>query len=197
MASHFGSTLSNLRRERGLSQQELADQLHVTRSAVANWEAGNRMPSASMMLEIAQSLDVDVAMLLAAADEPRDAPNVVLVDDSPIALEGMLPVLRDALPNANVVGLTRPAEALDYFEANPVAIAFLDIELGKVSGLDLSRELLQIQPNANVVYLTAYREYALDAWRTDACGYLLKPLKAEEIRGLIPKLRHSVRGLLQ
>ena len=44
MANHFGNTLSRLRAERGLSQQELADQLHVTRSAVANWESGHRMP---------------------------------------------------------------------------------------------------------------------------------------------------------
>ena len=196
MANHFGNTMSRIRAERGLSQQELADQLHVTRSAVANWEAGHRMPAASMILQIAQLLDVDVAALLAAADEPREAPNVVLVDDSPIALEGMLPVLHEALPGASVVGLSRPAEALDYFETNPVAIAFLDIELGKVSGLDLCQELLQIQPSANVVYLTAYREYALDAWGTDACGYLLKPLEAKEIRKLIPKLRHPVRGLM-
>lgn len=185
-----------MRAERGLSQQELADQLHVTRSAVANWEAGHRMPSASMMLCIAQLLDVDVATLLVAADESREAPNVLLLDDSPIALEGMLPVLHNALPNANVVGLSRPAEALDYFEASPVEIAFLDIELGKVSGLDLCQELLRIQPNANVVYLTAYRDYALDAWGTDACGYLLKPLEAGEVRELIPKLRHPVKGLL-
>ena len=153
------------------------------------------MPAASMILQIAQLLDVDVAALLAAADEPREAPNVVLVDDSPIALKGMLPVLHESLPGANVIGLSRPAEALDYFKANPVAIAFLDIELGKVSGLDLCQELLQIQPSANVVYLTAYREYALDAWGTDACGYLLKPLDAREVRQLIPKLRHPVRGL--
>jgi len=196
MANHFGNTLSRLRAERGLSQQELADQLHVTRSAVANWESGHRMPDAGMVFQIAQLLDTDVAMLLAIADDPPGTPNVVLVDDSPIALEGMLPVLRDELPGANVVGLSRPAEALDYFETYPVALAFLDIELGKVSGLDLCGELLKIQPNANVVYLTAYREYALDAWGTDACGYLLKPLEAKEIRKLIPKLRHPVRGLM-
>jgi len=196
MANHFGNTLSRLRAERGLSQQELADQLYVTRSAVANWESGHRMPDAGMVFQIAQLLDTDVATLLAIADEPPGTPNVVLVDDSPIALEGMLPVLRDELPGANVVGLSRTAEALDYFETYPVALAFLDIELGKVSGLDLCGELLKIQPNANVVYLTAYREYALDAWGTDACGYLLKPLEAKEIRKLIPKLRHPVRGLM-
>ncbi|MBR3234653.1 MAG: response regulator [Atopobiaceae bacterium] len=196
MANHFGETLSRLRTKRGLSQQELADRLHVTRSAVANWEAGHRMPAASTIMQIAQLLDVEVALLLATAIEPHKTPNVVLVDDNPIALEGMLPVLQEALPGANVIGLSGPAEALDYFVAHPVALAFLDIELGKVSGLNLCQELLRIQPNANVVFLTAYREYSLDAWGTDACGYLLKPLAADEVRKQIPKLRHPVSGLL-
>jgi hypothetical protein len=60
-----------------------------------------------MVLKIARLLDVEVAMLLVAADKPHETPNVVLVDDSPIALEGMLPVLQEALPAANIVGLTR------------------------------------------------------------------------------------------
>jgi transcriptional regulator with XRE-family HTH domain len=190
MDNHFGETLSRLRKDRGLSQQELADRLHVTRSAVANWETGNRTPAASTFQHIAHVLDTDIATLIAAADETDAVPNIVLVDDSPIALEGMLSVLRDELPGANVVGLSRPAEALDYFETYPVALAFLDIEIGKVSGLDLCRELPCIQPNANVVYLTAYREYALDAWGTEACGFMLKPITAGGVREQLKKLRY-------
>ena len=84
-----------------------------------------------------------------------------------------------------------------YFKSTPVAIAFVDIELGKVSGLDLCQELLRVQPASNVVFLTAYREYALDAWNTDACGYLLKPLEADRVRKMIPRLRHHVRNLMR
>ena len=196
MANYFGETLCSLRAEKGLSQQQLANRLHVTRSAVANWETGHRLPNAAMVSHIARALDADAAALLAAADENHDVPNVLLVDDSPIALEGGLPVLREALPNANVVGLASPAEAVRYFKNNPVALALLDIKLGKTNGLDLCQELLQIRPNANVVYITAYPEYSLDAWNTDACGFILKPLEAEEVRRLIPRLRHPVRGLL-
>lgn len=180
----------------GLSQQQLANRLHVTRSAVANWETGHRLPNAAMISQIARTLNADAAFLVAAADESHDVPNVLLVDDSPIALEGGLPVLREALPSANVVGLASPAEAVRYFKGNSVALAFLDIKLGRTNGLDLCQELLQIKPNANIVYITAYPEYSLDAWSTDACGFMLKPLEAEEVRKLIPKLRHPVRGLM-
>ena len=197
MDNHFGETLSRLRKDRGLSQQELADRLHVTRSAVANWETGNRTPAASTFQHIAHILDTDIATLFSAADETDVVPNVVLVDDSHIALEGMLPVLKEALPGAHVIGLSRPGEALDYFKSTPVAIAFVDIELGKVSGLDLCQELLRVQPASNVVFLTAYREYALDAWDTDACGYLLKPLEANRVRKMIPRLRHPIRNLMR
>ena len=196
MANHFGETLYRLRIEKGLSQQQMANRLHVTRSAVANWETGHRRPNVAMISQIARVLNADAAFLLAAADESRDVPNVLLVDDSPIALEGGLSVLQEALPNANVVGLASPAEAVRYFKNNPVALALLDIKLGKTNGLDLCQELLQIRPNANIAYITACPEYSLDAWNTDACGFILKPLEVEAVLKLIPKLRHPVRGLL-
>ena len=196
MANHFGETLRRLRAEKRLSQQQVANRLHVTRSAVANWEIGHRLPNAAMISQIARVLNADAALLLAAADESHDAPNVLLVDDSPIALEGGLPVLREALPGANVVGLASPAEAVRYFKSNPVALALLDIKIGRTNGLDLCQELLHIRPNANIAYITAYPEYSLDAWNTDACGFILKPLEVEAVRKLIPKLRRPVRGLL-
>ena len=196
MANHFGETLRRLRAEKCLSQQQVANRLHVTRSAVANWEIGHRLPNAAMISQIARVLNADAALLFAAADESHDAPNVLLVDDSPIALEGGLPVLREALPGANVVGLASPAEAVRYFKSNPVALALLDIKIGRTNGLDLCQELLHIRPNANIAYITAYPEYSLDAWNTDACGFILKPLEVEAVRKLIPKLRRPVRGLL-
>lgn len=196
MANHFGETLCRLRVEKGLSQQQMANRLHVTRSAVANWETGHRLPNAAMITQIVRVLNADAALLLAAADESHDVPNVLLVDDSPIALEGGLPVVREALPGANVVGLASPAEAVRYFKGNQVVLALLDIKLGRANGLDLCQELLQIRPNANVAFITAYPEYSLDAWGTDACGFILKPLEVEAVRKLIPKLRYPARGLL-
>ena len=108
MKKPIGETLRCLRMEKSLSQQQLADRLHVERSSVANWEAGRRMPDAAMISQLASALGMDSASLLAAAEEPDEAPNIMLVDDEPIILSGGLPVLREALPYANVVGFTRP-----------------------------------------------------------------------------------------
>ena len=196
MAKSFGETVRRLRIESGLSQQQLADRLHVGRPSVANWEVGRRMPDVATIALIAETLGMDTAALLAAAEESDEAPNVLLVDDSPIVLKGGLPILRQALPGANVVGFTKRQEAVEYFKQNPVALAFLDIELGRSSGLDLCRELLRIRPRTNVIYLTNFIEYAFDAWDTGACGFLLKPLEVEAVCKQMLRLRYPVRGVM-
>ena len=196
MAMSFGETLRRLRIEKGLSQQQLADKLYVERPSLTNWENGRRMPDAAMISRIAEALGVDAVALLAAEEECVEAPNVLLLDDEAVILAGGLPVLREALPCANIVGFTKPLQAIDYFHKNPVALAFLDIELGRSSGLDLCRELLRIRPRTNVIFLTAYREYALDAWDTGAIGFLIKPLEADEVRKQLSRLRYPVKGLL-
>lgn len=196
MTTSFGETLRRLRTEKGLSQQQLAVRLHMERPSVANWEAGRRMPDAATVHQIAEALSVDSSALLSAADDSGEAPNVLLVDDEPLIVTGGIPVLQEAMPNANVVGFTKPSQALAFFSENPVALAFLDIELGRTSGLELCREMLRLRPRTNVIYLTAFREYAFDAWDTGACGYLLKPLETETVRAQLSRLRYPVKGLL-
>ena len=94
------------------------------------------------------------------------------------------------MPHAMIAGFTRPSEAVEYAKENRVALAFLDIELGKTSGLDLCRTLLEINPCTNVVYLTAYIGYAFDAWSTEACGFMRKPLTPESVKEQLKKLRY-------
>lgn len=66
----------------------------------------------------------------------------------------------------------------------------MDIELRNASGLDLCHTLLEINPRTNVVYLTAYSEYAFDAWSTGASGFMLKPITPEEVRKQLKNLRY-------
>ena len=186
----FAETLKKLRADNGLSQRELAERMYVTRSAVARWESGSRLPDAAMMLRLAQCLGTDVNTLLTAALESEDAPNVIMVDDRRIFLAGALPILEEVLPNAIITGFTKPSEALEFARANRIALAFLDIEMGKTNGLDLCRELLELNPRTNVVYLTAYSEYAFDAWSTGASGFTLKPITADGVREQLKNLRY-------
>jgi len=190
MSRLFSDTIKKLRNGRGLSQQALASQLFVTRSTVARWENGTRLPDAVMISRLAEALGVDAAILLSAAAERDILPNVILVDDRKLILMSGLPVLEKVIPNATVTGFTDADEAIEFAKANRVALAFLDIELRNTSGLDLCRSLLEINPHTNVVYLTAYPDYSLDAWNTGACGFMLKPITAEGIREQLEKLRY-------
>ena len=196
MNDYFGETLRRLRMEKGFTQQQLADRLHIDRTSVTKWETGQRLPEVAAVSQIAEALGVDAAALLATAEESVEAPNVLLVDDNPIILEGGIPTLREAIPNASVIGFTDPGEALYYFKKYLAALVFLDIEMGITNGLDMCRELLRISPRTNVIYLTSFAEYAVDAWKTGASGFLLKPLDVDEVRQELHRLRYPVRGLL-
>ena len=186
----FSETLKKLRTEKGLSQQALADRLFVTRPTVARWESGTRLPDAMMIARIAEVLSVDINHLLSAAAVSDENPNVILVDDRKLILTGGLPVLEEVFPHATVTGFTDADDAIEYAKANRVALAFLDIELRNTSGLELCKKLLEINPQTNVVYLTAYSAYSLDAWSTGASGFMLKPITAEGVREQLKKLRY-------
>ncbi len=189
----FAERLKDLRNKKDLSQQQLADLVFVDRSSVARWESGTRMPDAVMIARLSRCLDVDMADLLSESDE-KDL-TVILVDNERIILSGSLPVLEKALPGASISGFTKPSEALEFARNNPVDLAFLDIEMGKKSGLTVCSELLEINPKTNVVFLTAYEGYSLDAWSTGASGFLMKPLTVEAVQNQLPFLRNKIRGL--
>lgn len=190
MHTMFAEKLKQLRTEKNISQAQLAEQMFVSQSTIARWENGSRLPDVMMISRLARHLDVDINTLLYAAAESDDVPNIIIVDDMKAILSASLPVLEKTIPHASIVGFTRPSEAIEYARKNRIALAFLDIEMGKTSGLELCRTLLQIHPHTNVVFLTAYNEYALDAWDTEACGFLLKPVTPESVRQQLAHLRY-------
>ncbi len=190
MNTLFGETLKKLRIEKGLSQVQLGNKLFVNGSTVNRWENGSRMPDAVMITRLALILDVDVGTLISAAAESDESLKIIIVDDNKAVISDSLLVLDKVVPNAAVTGFTRPREAIEFAKVHRIDLAILDIELGTASGLDLCHVLLELNPCVNVVYLTAYPDYALDAWDTDARGFLVKPLTPESVRRQMKKLRY-------
>ena len=192
MNTLFADTLKKIRTEMGLSQSQLGKQMFVNKSTIARWENGSRLPDASMIARLSEILKVDAGTLLSLAAESDESLNIIMVDDNKVLLTDNLSVLEEVLPNATITGFIWPQEAIDYAKSNPVALAILDIELGIASGLDLCRTLIEINPRTNVVYLTAYPDYSLDAWDTDACGFMVKPLTPENVEKQLGKLRYPI-----
>lgn len=194
MNSEFSKILKKKRYEMGISQETLAKKLFVTKAAVSNWEKGNRIPDIDMVIKIAKCLDIDISVLMSDGNE---TPNVIIVDDDMIILKGSIPIIKSVIPNASVIGFTHPSKAIEYAKNNKVALAFLDIELGNTSGLELCSTLLEINPRTNVVFVTAYSNYSLDAWGTRAVGFILKPITAESVSEMVKRLRYPLKGVIE
>ncbi len=192
MNTLFAETLRKLRKEKGLSQLELGKRIFVNHSTIARWEKGSRLPDVEMIRSLAEILEVDVSTLLSAMAANDELPNVIVVDDNRVILSDSISVLEEVLPNTVIKAFTKPQEAIDFAKENNVALAVLDIELGTLSGLDLCRTLLKINPRTNVIYLTAYPDYALDAWDTEASGFMVKPLTPEGVRIQLDKLKYPL-----
>ncbi len=190
MKTLFAETLRRLREEKGLSQKQLGEKLFVTHSTVARWESASRLPDATMIVRLANFFGVDINSLFQLAAQSEESSNVIIVDDSKIILSDGLTVLGEVMPNATITGFIWPLEAIEYAKINRVALAILDIELGTASGLDLCKTLLEINPRTNIVFLTAYADYSLDAWKTEASGFMLKPLVIDDVKAQLKKLRY-------
>ena len=190
MNNSFAENLRSLREERGLSQKQLGDQMFVNHSTIARWENGTRLPDAAMILRLAKCLRVEVNTLLMMAAQSDENPNVIMVDDSSVILSDGVAVLEEVIPDATITGFIWPQEAIEYASINRVELAILDIEMGNSSGLELCRTLHEINPTTNVLFLTAYADYSLDAWKTEASGFILKPLTPDGVKEQLKKLRY-------
>ena len=188
MDTLFADALRKLRMKKGLTQIQLASLLFVNKATISKWENGSRLPDAAMITRLARVLEVDVGMLLSTTAESYESLDIIMVDDNKVILSYYLQILEEVVPNAMIAGFNLPQEAIEHAKANQIDLAILDIELGTASGLDLCHALLEINPYTKVIYLTAYPDYSLDAWDTDASGFMVKPLTPEGIRRQLKKL---------
>lgn len=114
--------------------------------------------------------------------------RIICVDDERPALDNFAYTAQNFPEITDLRLFSDPEEALQWAREHPVDGAFLDIELPGMRGLDLARELCGIRPEMRVVFLTAYHQYAMEAWETDALGYVLKPYSSEDIRKQLERM---------
>ena len=107
--------------------------------------------------------------------------KILCVDDDANDLRAAVSMC-EKLPRLEAVhGFSSPAEALSWLKDHPADIALLDIAMPGMDGIALAREILAIQPETAVLFLTAHPGYALEAFEVHAAGYMLKPVSAERL----------------
>lgn len=108
--------------------------------------------------------------------------NIIVVDDEPLALRGIARLVREAGEAGEVQEFSLPRTALAFAREHLVDVAFLDIEMPGMSGIELAKALKDRNPDTHIVFVTSYEQYALDAFAVRATGYLLKPARLEDVR---------------
>lgn len=120
---------------------------------------------------------------------------IVVVDDELLALKKMEKVLSELKPEAQIVTFQKSKDACAYVENHGCDIAFLDIEMPILSGIELAKRIKLCCPVANIIFVTGYSDYAMEAYRINASGYLLKPINQDEVQEQLECLRYPVKDV--
>lgn len=123
--------------------------------------------------------------------------KVILIDDEPIALE-LLSRMLSFYEDVDIVGsYANPFDALgEIGKTQPDAI-FLDIEMGSINGLEFAEVLIEKLATVKIVFVTAYSQYAVDAFEVNAIDYLLKPIQEKRLTKTIERLKEEIGGNLK
>src|SRR3546814_1767369 len=120
--------------------------------------------------------------------------RVVIVDDEPLARERMKRLLQE-FPGYEVVGEADNGEtALDVIDDEEPDLVLLDIRMGGMDGLQVGRQLAEMDVPPAIIFTTAYSEHALSAFDANAQAYLLKPIRLEKLRDALQRVRKPTRA---
>ncbi|NMO94938.1 response regulator [Paenibacillus lemnae] len=113
--------------------------------------------------------------------------RAILIDDEEIALD-VMDIMLGEVGGVEVAGRFQlVAEALEQCAAIQPDLIFLDIEMPGVSGLEAAGMLSEKCSGADIVFVTAHDHYAIDAYDTDAMGYLLKPVAKDKLASVLSR----------
>ncbi|RTY96483.1 response regulator transcription factor [Staphylococcus aureus] len=106
--------------------------------------------------------------------------DILICDDEPLAIE-RLARLVSQLGHTVVATATHGQQALDLAHQHEPDVILLDIQMPEMDGLRCAQHLRQLDPMPAIVFCTAYDNHALDAFKSNAEGYLLKPVMQQEL----------------
>ena len=118
--------------------------------------------------------------------------KIIAIDDEKIALQGLLASIKKAAPDAETYGFRYTGEAIAHMENDPCDVAFLDIEMKGMNGVEVAERLLSINPNVNIIFATGFGSYREAAFDLHASGYLIKPITEEAVKRELDNLRRPL-----
>ena len=107
--------------------------------------------------------------------------RILAVEDEFRLLKSLTNRIREALPKAEVLAFDNTEDALDSLPEKEIDIAFLDIAIDHMNGVDLAKRIKALYPCCDIVFCTGYGDYAVQAFHLGASDYLMKPITKEKI----------------
>jgi two-component SAPR family response regulator len=114
--------------------------------------------------------------------------NIIAVDDERLSLMGLKSAIEEALHSRNdqhcTVSLNcfrESIDALEYAQTHNIDIAFLDIEMGGMNGIELAKALKNKNSKIDIIFVTGYSKYQTAAAAIHPCGFIVKPVTAETV----------------
>ena len=118
--------------------------------------------------------------------------NCIIIDDEQQCVDGLTAMLTNRFAaQVNIVATSNdPLQALHLFQQHQPQLVFLDVEMPRLNGIDLLKMIPERK--FEVVFTTAYAKYAVDAIKTSAADYLVKPFSIEDISGALQRCRERL-----
>ena len=120
--------------------------------------------------------------------------KILVIDDERPALCLLTDMLHHICSEDKIVPFQKVDEFYSYQEKSRFDVAFIDIELGRISGIQFAFELKKYSPMCNIIFVTSYAQYGAEAFMVRASGYVLKPFTEEDIRLELKNLRYPTGG---
>ena len=117
--------------------------------------------------------------------------RILVVEDEVILLKHLTNRIHEVLPEAEILAFDNPDDALAILPGRETDIAFLDIAIGDMNGVDLAKRIKAMYPACDIVFCTGYSDYAAQAFDLGASDYLMKPITRKKIEHAISLLRQT------
>jgi len=116
----------------------------------------------------------------------------LIIDDESHARAALRGILEEKFPEMKIVGECKDVpEAVRTIQALRPQLIFLDIEMPEYNGFDLLSFFRSEQIDFQIIFVTAYSDYALQAFEISAVDYLLKPVRAEQLQRALAKVKNQ------
>ena len=118
--------------------------------------------------------------------------KILLVDDEELQLLRLEGAIKNILPKEEFLTYTNPLKALEETQNTQIDLAFLDIEMPGINGIQLAKKLKSVNPLIKIIFVTAFNDYALEAYKIHASGYITKPVNEGKIKEEIDELEKYI-----